>query len=152
MLVYQRVSVFIAFQGVLEWPWLLWIWSAETCPKIWELNQWKMGKINLYQPVAIRKSLKNIWMTKDAHGADERSILRAAAAVTTYPLATVAGFHGLALRLVQRFQWFEWFQCPVAWCLKNDVFWWSLSSCETARWTTKSEGTSTCPVWKVDPS
>ena len=63
-----------------------------------------MGKINLYQPVAIRKSLKNIWMTKDAHGADERSILRAAAAVTTYPLATVAGFHGFALRLVQRFQ------------------------------------------------
>ena len=47
---------------------------------------------------------ENIWMTKDAHGADERSILRAAAAVTTYPLATVAGFHGLALRLVQRFQ------------------------------------------------
>ena len=43
-------------------------------------------------------------MTKDAHGADERSILRAAAAVTTYPLATVAGFHGFALRLVQRFQ------------------------------------------------
>ena len=71
---------------------------------------------------------KHIWMTKDAHGAAERSILRAAAAVTTYPLATVAGFHGLALRLVPRRSPISpgnrgEVRCvPVVWCLKNDVF------------------------------
>ena len=62
MLVYQRVSVFIAFQRSSGVAMTIVDLIRGNLPENMGVEPWKMERSTCYQPVAIRKSLKNIRM------------------------------------------------------------------------------------------